>query len=211
VPDLYSVLIERNTTIPTTRSEVYTALTPDQTAIEIKIYQGEHAVASRNTLLGAFMFDQLRPETAGQPPRVTVQFDFDVDGIVHVSAVDRGSGKTANTTVTATHTRLNPAEIARTRTDLEALEAADWDEDLADDDEAGAAGVLEQMSPQVSGLIERARRVVARGVGDTTALEGAIAGLETAARAGDQTVIDERAEALLDALYDLDDTTDEST
>jgi len=211
VPDLYSVLIERNTTIPTTRSEVYTALTPDQTAIEIKIYQGEHTVASRNTLLGAFLFDQLRPEAAGQPPRVTVQFDFDVDGIVQVSAVDRGSGKTANTTVTATHTRLNPAAIARTRTDLEALEAADWDEDLADDDEAGAAGVLEQMSPQVSGLLDRARRVVARGVGDTTALEESIAGLETAARAGDQTVIDERAEALLDALYDLDDTTDEST
>jgi len=211
VPDLYSVLIERNTTIPTTRSEVYTALTPDQTAIEIKIYQGEHTVASRNTLLGAFLFDQLRPEAAGQPPRVTVQFDFDVDGIVQVSAVDRGSGKTANTTVTATHTRLNPAEIAQTRTDLEALEAADWDEDLADNDEAGAAGVLEQMSPQVSGLIERARRVAARGVGDTTALEGAIAGLETAARAGDQTVIDERAEALLDALYDLDDTPAEST
>ncbi len=211
VPDLYSVLIERNTTIPTTRSEVYTALTLDQTAIEIKIYQGEHTVASRNTLLGAFLFDQLRPEAAGQPPRVTVQFDFDVDGIVQVSAVDRGSGKTANTTVTATHTRLNPAEIAQTRTDLEALEAADWDEDLADNDEAGAAGVLEQMSPQVSGLIERARRVAARGVGDTTALEGAIAGLETAARAGDQTVIDERAEALLDALYDLDDTPAEST
>ncbi len=204
VPDLYSVLIERNTTIPTTRSEVYTALTPDQTAIEIKIYQGEHTVASRNTLLGAFMFDQLRPEAAGQPPRVTVQFDFDVDGIVQVSAVDRGSGKTAHTTVTATHTRLNPAEIARTRTDLEALEAADWDEDLEDDDEAGDVGVLEQMSPRTSGLLERARRVVARGVGDTTALQEAIAGLETAARAGEQTVIDERTEALLDALYDLD-------
>ncbi len=211
VPDLYSVLIERNTTIPTTRSEVYTALTPDQTAIEIKIYQGEHTVASRNTLLGAFMFDQLRPEAAGQPPRVTVQFDFDVDGIVQVSAVDRGSGKTANTTVMATHTRLNPAEIAQTRTDLEALEAADWDEDLADNDEAGAAGVLEQMSPRVSSLLERARRVAARGVGDTTALEESIAGLETAARAGDQTVIDARTEALLDALYDMDDTPAEST
>jgi len=205
VPDLYSVLIERNTTIPTTRSEVYTALTPDQTAIEIKIYQGEHTVASRNTMLGAFMFDQLRPEAAGQPPRVTVQFDFDVDGIVHVSAVDRGSGKTANTTVTATHTRLNPAEIAQTRTDLEALEFADWDEEPEGDDEVGAAGVLEQMSSQVSGLLDRARRVVARGVGDTTALEAAIVGLETAAHAGEQTVIDERTEALLDALYDMDD------
>jgi len=212
VPDLYSVLIERNTTIPTTRSEVYTALTPDQTAIEIKIYQGEHTVASRNTLLGAFMFDQLRPEAAGQPLRVTVQFDFDVDGIVHVSAVDRGSGKTANTTVTATHTRLNPAEIAQTRTDLEALEFADWDEEPEDEAEVGDVGVLEQMSPRTSGLIERARRVVTRGVGDTTALEAAIASLETAARAGDQTVIDERTEALLDALYDMDDDNpDEST
>jgi molecular chaperone DnaK (HSP70) len=76
VPGHFSPIIHRNTTIPTSRSEVYTAITPDQTAIELKVYQGEHPVAARNTLLGDFMFDQLRPEIAGQPPRITVQFDF---------------------------------------------------------------------------------------------------------------------------------------
>src|SRR5262245_26001775 len=106
IPDRYSVIIPRNTTIPTARSEIYSALHPDQRAIEIKIYQGEQPIASQNTLLGEFMFEDLRPEAAGRPPRITVQFDFDVDGIVHVAAVDRGSGKQARASVRAAHIRL---------------------------------------------------------------------------------------------------------
>ncbi len=213
VPDRYSVLIERNTTIPTARSEVYAALAPDQTAIEIKIYQGEHATASRNTLLGSFLFDQLRPEAAGQPPRVTVRFDFDVDGIVHVSAVDRGSGKTANTTVTSSHTRLSPADIDRTRADLDELELEDWDiEDAEDAEDAGedetAIVVPEGLSAGTRGLLERARRLVARGTGDAAnlaVLEAAIAGLEAAARGGERDEVAARTESLLDLLYEMDE------
>src|SRR5205823_6057353 len=119
-PDHYSVIIQRNTTIPTTRSEVYSALTPQQTAIALKVYQGEHATASHNTLLGEFLFEGLRPEAAGQPPRITVQFDFDVDGILHVDATDRGSGKQARISAKAARTRLSPADIARTRAELDA-------------------------------------------------------------------------------------------
>src|SRR5215210_196057 len=129
VPDHYSVLIHRNTTIPTSRSEVYSAVHPDQRAIAVKIYQGEHPVASRNTLLGDFLFDQLRPEAPGLPPRITVQFDFDIDGIVHVSAVDRGSGKQARTSVKAARAQLSPADIASARADLELLEQDGWEDE----------------------------------------------------------------------------------
>ena len=202
IPDRYSVLIPRNTTIPTSRSEVYSALYPDQTAIEIKIYQGEQSVASRNTLLGEFLFDQLRPEAPGQPPRVTVQFDFDNNGIVQVSAVDRGSGKQANTTVKAAHNLLSAADIESARADLEAL---DWDEEEGDEDEAALATAVREPDPGTQALLTRARRAVASGRGDTTALAAAIADLEAAVRGGDRDTIEDRAEALLDLLYELDE------
>ncbi|MBC8074992.1 MAG: Hsp70 family protein, partial [Chloroflexales bacterium] len=142
VPDRYNVIIPRNTTIPTARSEVYTAITPEQTAIQVKVYQGEQPVASRNTPLGEFMFENLRPESPGTPPRITVQFDFDINGILNVSAFDRGSGKQAGVKVNAARARLTPAEISGARAALDELELeADFDvlED-DDDDELEEAG-----------------------------------------------------------------------
>jgi molecular chaperone DnaK len=205
VPGHFSPIIHRNTTIPTSRSEVYTAITPDQTAIELKVYQGEHPIAGRNTLLGDFMFDQLRPEIAGQPPRITVQFDFDVDGIVHVSAVDRGSGKQARMSVRAARAHLSPAEIARTRDDIAALEAEGWDdEDETADEEAGEQPPAAQPSLEALSLLERARSEVARGAGKEP-LQAAIAGLEAALASDDATAIEERTEELIEQLYDLED------
>jgi len=110
VPDRYNVIIRRNTTIPTSKAQVYSALHPDQTAIELKVYQGEEQIASHNTLLGEFLFDKLKSEAPGLEPRITVTFDFDVNGILHVSAVDRGSGRTANMSVKAAHAQLDPAQ-----------------------------------------------------------------------------------------------------
>lgn len=201
VPDRYNVLIHRNTTIPTSRSEVYSAIHPTQTAIEIKIYQGEHPIASRNTLLGDFLFDQLLPEAPGQPPRITVQFDFDVNGILNVSAVDRGSGKQAHTSVKAARAQFSPADIARVRAEMDALEAETWD---AEAPEATEADI------EIIGLLARARRVVARSTADTAPLQAAIATLEAAIDTGDAAAIDEHAEALLDVLYDMDDEDDEA-
>jgi molecular chaperone DnaK len=212
VPDRYNVIIHRNTTIPTSRSEMYSALHPAQTAIEIKIYQGEHPIASQNTLLGNFMFEQLRPEEPGQPPRITVQFDFDIDGILHVSAVDRGSGKQAQTSVRATHMRLGTAEIAGARADLEALELAEWGDETEWDGEldeiaqgnGSPAAPVTQMKLETIHLLTRARRALAQQP-DNTALRQAIDGVEAAVRSGDPAGIAERSDALLDLLYDLDD------
>ncbi|MFL5803907.1 MAG: Hsp70 family protein [Roseiflexaceae bacterium] len=211
MPDRYNVIIHRNTTIPTSRSEMYSALYPDQTAIEVKIYQGEHPIASQNTLLGEFMFDQLRPETPGQPPRIAVEFDFDIDGILHVSAVDRGSGKQAHVSVKAAHTQLSATEITGARTDLEALELAewgdadDWDEQatLAEADGAPDSAVV-QMNLETIHLLTRARRALAQNP-DNTALDQAIVGVEAAVREGNQEALTDFSDTLLDLLYDLEE------
>ncbi len=206
IPDRYSVIIPRNTTIPTTRSEIYSAIAPEQTAIEIKIYQGEQPIASRNTTLGEFMFTDLRPELPGQPPRVAVQFDFDVDGILHVSAVDRGSGKQARTSVRATHTRLTPAEIVAVRDDLEALELAEWnaeEQEFANEAEA-AVGAPPEMSLETIGLLTRARRALDANP-DNAALSAAIDSLRQAVQRGESAAIAAQSEALLDVLYELEE------
>jgi molecular chaperone DnaK len=203
IPDRYSVIIQRNTTIPTSRSEVYSALHPTQTEIRLKIYQGEDPVASRNRLLGEFLFDQLRPEVPGEPPRITVQFDFDINGMLHVSAVDRGSGKQARTSVTATHTELSPAEIASKRDELEALSVAAWNGDVLDMDEYDDE---EDENLEIVGLLARARRALTHSTGVEAAdLQSAITALEQAVSRGDDVLIEERADALLDLLYEMEE------
>jgi molecular chaperone DnaK len=201
VPDRYNIIIHRNTTIPTSRAEMYSAVHPDQTSVQIKIYQGEHPVASQNTLLGEFMFDQLRSEAPGQPPRVTVQFDFDIDGILHVSAIDRGSGRQARSSVRAAHTRLLPADIASAREGLEELEIGDWDGDGAESEDG--LELVPELSLETISLLNRARRALVAHP-DDQALRQAVTDVEQAARDGDQDELADRSDALLDLLYELD-------
>jgi molecular chaperone DnaK len=205
IPDHYSVIIPRNTTVPTSRAEVYSGLYPSQTVIDLKIYQGEHPVASQNTLLGEVRFEDLRPEAPGMPPRITVQFDFDLNGMVNVSAVDRGSGKQVRTTVHAAHARLSPAEIAGARVSLEELELADWDED------GPRAPLLEAPLAAPPTLSLATISLLTRGQHALSAhpnhqeLRDAIKALEDAARADDADMLEATSEALISLLYDLDD------
>jgi molecular chaperone DnaK len=201
IPDRYNILIHRNTTIPTTRAEMYSAVHPNQTTIHLKIYQGEHPIASQNTLLGAFLFDQLRPEAPGLPPRITVQFDFDVNGMVQVSAVDRGSGKQARTSVTATHMRLTPSQIAGVRAGLDELSDGSWDGDAETDDVDSTAP---ELSLETIALLARARRAQAAHPHDK-ALAQAIQELESAAGVGDLDAIADQTDTLIDLLYELED------
>ncbi len=206
VPDRYNILIHRNTTIPTTRAEMYSAVHPSQTAINLKIYQGEHPIASRNTLLGTFLFDQLRPEAPGLPPRITVQFDFDVNGIVQVSAVDRGSGKQAHMSVTASHTRLTPSQIAGVRASLDELVDEAWDSDDEADviDADSIAETVPELSLETIALLNRARRAQTAHPKDN-ALAQAIIELDAAARRGDPNAIADQSDILIDLLYELED------
>jgi molecular chaperone DnaK len=185
IPDRYNVILHRNTTIPTSKAQVYSAIFPEQTTVQIKVYQGESPTASENTLLGEFLFEHLKPEASGLPPRVTVQFDLDVNGILRVSAVDRGSNRQAAVTVKAEHLPLSPAQKEEARTLVEGLEA-------------GPEG-------EVEALLARARRTLAERGEGLERLAEVVEELEEAVREENPAEQEFLTEELTDILYGLEE------
>ena len=102
-------LIERNTTIPTNKKQIFSTATDGQTAVDVHIVQGERPLARDNKTLGQFRLDGIAPAPRGIP-QIEVAFDIDANGIVHVSAKDLGTGKEQSVTITAS-SNLSDAEI----------------------------------------------------------------------------------------------------
>jgi molecular chaperone DnaK len=102
-------LIERNTTIPTKKSQIFSTAADNQTSVEIHIVQGERKMAAGNKTLGRFQLTDIPPAPRGVP-QIEVTFDIDANGILNVSAKDKGTGKEANITITAS-TNLSDDEI----------------------------------------------------------------------------------------------------
>ena len=106
---VFTKLIERNTTIPTRKSQVFSTAADNQTAVDIHVLQGERQMASDNITLGRFQLGGIMPAPRGIP-QIEVTFDIDANGIVHVSAKDKGTGKEQKITITAS-TNLSDEEI----------------------------------------------------------------------------------------------------
>jgi molecular chaperone DnaK len=111
-------MIERNTTVPTRKSQVYSTAADGQTQVEIHVLQGERPMAQDNKSLGKFILDGIPPAPRGVP-QVEVTFDIDANGIIKVTAADKASGRSQHITITAS-SGLNEAEIERMRKDAEA-------------------------------------------------------------------------------------------
>jgi molecular chaperone DnaK len=110
-------LIERNTTIPTKKSEIFSTAADNQTSVEIKVFQGERDIASANKLLGNFHLAGIPPAPRGMP-QIEVAFDIDANGILHVSAKDLGTGKEQKITITGS-SGLNKQDIEKMVRDAE--------------------------------------------------------------------------------------------
>lgn len=111
-------IIPRNTTIPTSKSQSFSTATENQTSVEIHVVQGERSMAADNKSLGRFILDGILPAPRGMP-QIEVSFDIDANGILHVSARDKGTGREQKIVIQA-GTGLTQEEIERMKTDAEA-------------------------------------------------------------------------------------------
>jgi len=120
---VFTKLIERNTTIPTRKSEIFSTASDNQTSVEIKVYQGERAMARDNRLLGVFQLVGIPPAPRGVP-QIEVTFDIDANGILHVTAKDRATGNEQKITITSS-SGLSKEEVEKMARDAEAHRAED--------------------------------------------------------------------------------------
>ena len=116
-------LIDRNTTIPASKSQVFSTASDNQPSVEIHVLQGERPMAKDNKTLGRFNLDNIPPAPRGVP-QIEVKFDIDANGIVHVSAQDKGTGKSQSITITAS-SGLSDEDIQRMVDDAEKFKAED--------------------------------------------------------------------------------------
>ncbi len=192
---VFTKLIERNTTIPTRKSEIFTTAADGQTEVEIHVLQGEREMARDNKTLGRFHLTGIPPAPRGVP-KIEVTFDIDANGILHVSAKDLGTGKQQAITITGS-SNLTREEIDRMIKEAQ----AHAEEDRRRREEAEVRNQADSLAYQTERML--------RDLGDRVPsdeklrIEQAISDLRDAINKNDISLIRQRMEALQQASYQL--------
>jgi len=186
-------MIARNTTIPTKKTEVYSTAVDGQTNVEIHVLQGEREMASDNKSLGTFRLDGIPPAPRGVP-QIEVTFDIDANGILSVTAKDKGSGKEQSISITGAST-LSENEVEKMVKDAEANAAADKEKRERIDLRNQAETLIYQAEKQLSELGDKV------GAEDKAKVEASSAKLKEAVEKEDFDTIRSELEVLQQALY----------
>lgn len=190
-----TVMIPRNTTIPTKKSEVFSTYADNQTAVDINVLQGERQFARDNKQLGTFRLDGIAPAMRGVP-KIEVTFDIDRNGIVHVTAKDQGTGKEQNISITAS-TNMSKDDI-----DKAVKEAEQYaEEDKKRRDEVDTKNSAENMILQCEGTLKELGDKVSAD--DQSAVRAKSAELQSAIDANDTAAMKTKMDELQKALMEV--------
>ena len=190
-----NVMVPRNTTIPTNKTEIYSTAMDGQTTVEIHVLQGERQMVSDNKSLGTFRLDGI-PAAPRGVPQVEVAFDIDANGILSVTAKDKGSGKEQSITITGAST-LSESEVDRMVKDAEANADSDQHKREAIDTKNQAESLIYQAEKQVEELGEKVSPEA------KTKVELVLTELKEAVASDDTQRIKERVEGLQTALMEM--------
>ena len=188
-------LIERNTTIPTSRSQVFSTAADSQTSVEVHVLQGEREMARDNRTLGRFHLDGIPPAPRGTP-QIEVTYDLDANGILNVKAQDKGTGREQSVTITASST-LGKEEVERMVKEAEAHSA----EDRAKREEVELRNQADHMIHQAEKVMKDNADKIPADV--KTEVEGKLEALKSAAKGSDTKALQKQMDEFNEALQKI--------
>ena len=186
-------LIDRNTSIPTRKSQIFSTAADNQTSVEINVLQGEREMAAYNKSLGRFHLDGIAPARRGVP-QIEVSFDIDANGIVNVSAKDLGTGKEQHITITSS-TNMTKEDIDKAVKEAEMFAA----EDAKRKEEVDTRNQADQMVYQTEKILSESGDKL--DAGDKSEIESKLAALKSALSGTDTASIKSATEALTQVFY----------
>ena len=192
---VFNRIIDRNTTIPVKKSQIYSTAADGQTSVEIHVLQGEREMASGNTTLGRFMLDGIAPAPRGVP-QIEVTFDIDANGIVNVSATDKGTGKEQHITITSS-TNMSKDDIDRAVKEAEKFA----DEDKKQKEAIDVKNTAENMIYQSEKTLDEIGDKVSDD--EKAPVRSAIDKLKETVKSGTTDAIKADTEALQQAFYKI--------